>query len=568
MGEEFTGEIKRLEELRERLSRGRFHLAVLGQFKRGKSTLINALLGEAVLPTAVIPLTSIPTYIRQGENLRTRVLFKGNRPSEEFATGSGKELMRFLEGYVTESGNSKNRREVEEVEVCHPADILRKGVILIDTPGIGSTFRHNTEATLNFLPLCDAALFLLSADPPVTEVEVEFLKQVRSKVSRLFFIMNKVDYLNEDERKAALQFLKDVLREQVGIEDAPVFCLSAMMGLKARQTQNPALWRESGMEEVEQHLVYFLANEKSAALQTAIARKADGVLENVLMLVRLSIRSMQMPLEELQQRLEIFKKKIGEVQRERLVANDLLTGDSKRIHEFLEEQAEALRAKATAYLLGAVKEVLAMDGRKGEDSTRERLDEVIPGFFEHHMGEATTLFDKRISEVLQSHQRRADELIESIRLAAAELFDVPYKAPESAGVFEIERKPYWVTRNWATTFLNPISPEFIDRFLPKGIRKSRMMKRLTEQIMELVNTNVENLRWPVFLSIDETFRRFGSTLDERLAATIEATHGAIQAALTKRHEQAEVVDKEAARLAAAEAELMQIKKHLEQDGPT
>ena len=55
------------------------------------------------------------------------------------------------------------------------------GQVLIDTPGIGSTFRHNAQATLNFLPQCDAALFLVSADPPITEVEVDFLKEVRGQ---------------------------------------------------------------------------------------------------------------------------------------------------------------------------------------------------------------------------------------------------------------------------------------------------------------------------------------------------------------------------------------------------
>ena len=84
-------------------------------------------------------------------------------------------------------------------------------MVLIDTPGIGSTFRHNTQATLNFLPQCDAALFLVSADPPLTEVEVEFLKEVRTKVTHLFFILNKVDYLTPAEQQVALSFLKKLI---------------------------------------------------------------------------------------------------------------------------------------------------------------------------------------------------------------------------------------------------------------------------------------------------------------------------------------------------------------------
>ena len=77
-----------------------------------------------------------------------------------------------LAGFVTEKGNPKNKLGVAEVQVDLPAPILTGGVVLIDTPGIGSTYRHNTSATLNFLKQCDAALFLVSADPPITEVEL------------------------------------------------------------------------------------------------------------------------------------------------------------------------------------------------------------------------------------------------------------------------------------------------------------------------------------------------------------------------------------------------------------
>ena len=242
-----------LGELRERLAQGRFHLAVLGQFKRGKSTLLNALLGEAVLPTAVVPLTAIPTFIRPGQTRAARIHFLDQREPQNAEVRTAGQLGEFLTGFVTETGNPKNTLGVAQVEVFHPAALLLgKGVVLIDTPGIGSTFRHNTEATLNFLPQCDAALFLVSADPPITEVEVEFLRQVRSKVSRLFFILNKVDYLSDDDRKAALEFLRKALTEQAGMSaDAAIFCVSARQGLEARAKGNDGLWAASGMAQVE-----------------------------------------------------------------------------------------------------------------------------------------------------------------------------------------------------------------------------------------------------------------------------------------------------------------------------
>ncbi len=243
LGAEFEADRSRLDGLRQRLREQRCYLAVLGQFKRGKSTLVNALLGKAVLPTAIVPLTSIPTFLYGGEQLAARVLFDNGRTEERFSGPDAEALAEFLARFVTENANPHNRLGVRVVEATYPAPVLGKGVALIDTPGIGSTFRHNTEATVNFLPQCDAALFVVSADPPITEVEVEFLKLARRKLARVFFILNKVDYLDADECDAAVAFLQQVLCEQVGFASPPpIFCTSARQGLAARQNQDVAAW--------------------------------------------------------------------------------------------------------------------------------------------------------------------------------------------------------------------------------------------------------------------------------------------------------------------------------------
>jgi GTP-binding protein EngB required for normal cell division len=559
LGDDFAGDERHLGELKNRLAQGRFHLAVLGQFKRGKSTLLNALLGEEVLPTSVIPLTAIPTFIRPGPELKARVRFQDNRDAEAFTAGNAEHLNQFIARFVTETGNPKNTVGVAQVEVFHPAGLLGKGVVLIDTPGIGSTFRHNTEATLNFLPQCDAALFLVSADPPITEVEVEFLRQVQPKVARLFFILNKVDYLGDGDRRSALEFLRKVLTEQAGVPaETPIFCVSARQGLEARRKGSDALWASSGLAQVERHLVEFLASEKAAALREAVGRKAGDTLAEGLMRLRLALRSLQMPLEELRQRMGIFETKITEAQRQRVAAGDLLAGDCRRMHDFLEEHAVELRARAQEYLSGIVHEAIARNGHAGEEAVQEALAEAIPGYFEHQTGQTTERFRHRMAETLRPHQQRADELIESVRKAAAELFDVPYHAPESADAFEMVQQPYWVTHKWSST-LSPIPVGLIDRLMPATARQKRLRRRLLDQVAELVVSNVESLRWATFQSIDQTFGRFGSALDQRLADTIVATHGAIRAALDRRRSQAGTASREAARLESAIAELERLR---------
>ena len=141
---------------------------------------------------------------------------------------------------MTEVGNPENSKYVSQVEVFYPSSLLQAGVVLIDTPGIGLTFRHNTEVTLGFFPQCDAAFFLLSADPPITEVEVEFLRVVRSKVAHLIFVFNKVDYLQENETVTLLAFLKKTLPEEIGMDTEQLISpFSARLALEGQKRNDP-----------------------------------------------------------------------------------------------------------------------------------------------------------------------------------------------------------------------------------------------------------------------------------------------------------------------------------------
>jgi hypothetical protein len=122
---------------RSRVAEDRFNLVVLGEFKRGKSTLINALLGREVLPTGVVPLTSVVTVIRAGEHDGLAILFTDGREEER--------PLQELADYVTEASNPANVRGVELARVALDHELLRAGLELVDTPGIGSIHSHNTE---------------------------------------------------------------------------------------------------------------------------------------------------------------------------------------------------------------------------------------------------------------------------------------------------------------------------------------------------------------------------------------------------------------------------------------
>ncbi|MDD5024037.1 MAG: dynamin family protein, partial [Methanoregula sp.] len=439
-----------------------------------------------------------------------------------------------------EDANPENKKNVLQVEITHPAAILRD-VVLIDTPGIGSTYRHNTEATMNFLPQCDAALFLVSADPPVTECEVEFLKEVRNRVAQLFFVMNKVDYLTEAEWDVALTFYRNVLTRDAGIDPGTrIFAISARKGLQATETSNAPLWQESGLADVFDHLIAFLAREKSRVLRDAIANKALDTFHEMLLQVDLERTALELPLTELEGRLSLFDKKIAEAEQQRIHAQDILAGDLRRVHEHLEEHIKNLRSPFSERLTDIATRAMSSSPRNPEYAAQQAIADAIPAWFERELGRISLMMDDEVTIRLKKHEQRADALIESIRKAASELFEIPYHAPKGERVYEPVRKPYWVEHEWENT-ISPVSSAVIERLLPGRLRERRAKDRLKKQIDRLVMHNLENLRFETLQNVDIAFRKFTNELDTGLSQTIDATHGAIHSVFEKRRQHEENV---------------------------
>ena len=255
--------LESLSSLRERLRTERFQLAVLGQFKRGKSTVLNALLGQSVLPIGVVPVTAIPTFLEPAAVLKIRVTYVSGEV-EEFEAKSPGALRERLTVFVTEEENPRNVLNVARVDVLLSAELLKRGVVLIDTPGVGSTHRHQTAAADAVLPECDAALLVVSADPPITEVEIEYLARIRQTVARLIVVLNKIDTIESHERDKAASFLRTALVDHADLDPfTPIFSLSARDALRAKESGDAEAFAASGFAELEKHLVQFLANENA-----------------------------------------------------------------------------------------------------------------------------------------------------------------------------------------------------------------------------------------------------------------------------------------------------------------
>lgn len=194
------------EELARRVAEGRFFVACAGQFKRGKSTFLNALVGERILPSGVAPVTSVVTVLRHGERRAARALL---------ATGWAAVEIGDLASFVTEERNPGNVRGVLAVEVLLPHPLLAGGMCLVDTPGLGSPSVENTAATHEFLPHIDAGVAVLGADPPITGAELDVLAELSARRAPLLFVLNKADRLPVADREEAVAFTRRMLERRL-----------------------------------------------------------------------------------------------------------------------------------------------------------------------------------------------------------------------------------------------------------------------------------------------------------------------------------------------------------------
>jgi hypothetical protein len=191
-----------------RLAERRFFVACLGQFKRGKSSLLNALVGRSVLPVGVPPVTSALTILRHGASPRAEV---------RLADGSTRPVgLDELASFVDERENPENAKGVAAVEVFLPAPLLETGLCLVDTPGLSSVFAGNTAVTRSFVPQIDAALVVLGSDPPITGDEADLLAQVAAEVRHVIVVLNKADRASAAELQEARLFTQAVIEDRLG----------------------------------------------------------------------------------------------------------------------------------------------------------------------------------------------------------------------------------------------------------------------------------------------------------------------------------------------------------------
>ncbi len=481
-----------------RLSAGTFRLVILGEYKRGKSTLINALLGRQVLPMGVVPLTSVITEVAFAPEPQVEV---------EFTDGRREGVpVEHLSQYVTETGNPRNVKAVKRTCLLLPSALLQAGVTVVDTPGVGSVLEHNTEVTYDFLAESDAVVIVLAADQPLSAEERRLLSALAGITDHVLFAVNRTDVLEPDDVATSVGFVRRMLAEN-GVPPEHVFPISAKQALDAaaRDGAPPAAFGD-----FERALRALLIGRKSGILERRariLIQRAAGLLTLEMAAELHALGKGRQALEDLIGRLELAAREAAEAVERSAV---LLRHDVRKVHEIsLRRELDATHERLAVALWPRVE--AAMDRERGHPlvETVERqtaaLGEWVVTELRRWYPATQALVEEGLTRALDAHTRRVGDAAGDVLALANARLGMRAHVPRAAA--PMDERPRFYFKDWDYAGDPLRTPRWMFR-LPRRWAAPRARRALRELMERRIHQNLEAIRHDWVTRLDEAGRQF------------------------------------------------------------
>ncbi len=517
-----------------RVAEGCFFVACVGQFKRGKSTLLNALVGRALLPVGVLPVTSVPTILRFGERMHARVRLRG---------GAWRDIeVGLLAAYVAEENNSENRIGVEAVEVFVPSPLLSAGLCLVDTPGIGSILAGNTEATRAFVPHVDAAIVVLGADPPISGEEMALVEEIAAHVENLLFVLSKADRLPPGESAQAARFAEEALRKRLGTRASAFLLVSATETLDAGPTRD---W-----EALERSLS-LMARESGAGLVRAAEQRAVARLgARVVGILDERRDALVRPIAETEKRIEALAAAMVDAERSMADLGYLLAAEVDRLSARLMGDREAFLSAARVETVRDLASALEETGPGGAREWRARAFESAVAIARARLDrwraaeqpEAESLYRAAAERFLALGNEFLRRFLASDELGPEALppglgHEAGFRAKSELFITDllaVARQSVW---SWLA-----------DRALPHASRRHAVERDAATYLEELLATNSARVQNDLIERVHESRRRLETEIRARLSDGVRSAKDALGRAKARHAEGAASVSAELGQL--------------------
>jgi len=352
-------------------------VAILGQFKSGKSSFLNSLIGKPILPVGVIPVTTTITRLQYGR-IEKAIVRHFDGQQTEVDSGA-------IEEFTSEARNPANQENVELVDVELPSLEKYSGLRLVDTPGLGSIFKYHMETSENWLPEVGAAFLAISSDRPLAENDLQLIRDLRKHTPKIVLILTKVDLLSQEQQKEVVLFFQAALQRELH-EQFPIFLYSTRLDTEQ--------WKERVENEVFRPLAINREEEFWNILQHKVRSLGKGCLNYLEIALKTSL---QADFDREQLRKQILNEKVNyELIREEisLIARENSLQTRELIKNYLEKFHESQVKKKLLEILR--KEMPSWKGNIGKLTRRyedwlhetlaEELDRISKTEYKHFLG--------------------------------------------------------------------------------------------------------------------------------------------------------------------------------------
>ncbi|GAA1261720.1 hypothetical protein GCM10009677_11680 [Sphaerisporangium rubeum] len=418
-------------ELRGRVANDTFTVLVAGEFNAGKSTTINAMLGQKVLPASGNPTTAVLSVVRWGETEQGFLYRVDTTKIDGLDEAAVPVAVQDLTRHITIDSQSDGPNTWGMAEIRWPLELCRRGVDLVDSPGLNENIER-ARITLEFVNKADAVVFVFSALQAFSESEQKIMEEHLQMFchDNIFFLVNRVNQVDEDDVENVKAGVRARIRERWDVGDDRLIFVNAQGALKGRQNGDPAQVEASGLPVFERSLEHFLTTQRArlkivppaAQVQTVVATTRDAI-EDVLGLLDRNRKELadkyeqaRGPLERLRQdraligrsmdnHLAATRAQIQEQARRRLIqAADLCLSWGHEVERSNKVTLNVFKAKENMNLLAEemtealgnrVRQYLD-DWRKGEltDLIRARVEDL-----EAQVGEKLDMFDRDLEDI-------------------------------------------------------------------------------------------------------------------------------------------------------------------------
>ena len=314
-----------IDEVLIRMAERTFSIAIVGEFKRGKSTLINALLGQDILPSDILPCSATLNRITYGVRPSVKIVFKDGQ-EEEIAI---EQLVDYVTKLTEES--EKKAESVKEAIVYYPVPYCQNNIDIFDTPGLNDD-QNMTEVTLGVLPFVDVAIMVILAQSPFSQFEKDLLenKLLTSDLGRVIFVVNIWDNYTKEQAERLLQNIKkriqqyvlgraeadfgkdseeyQIYRQKIG--EPKVFGLYIKQALEAKQERDEEKLLRTGFPEFEKALEKFLTQERGVIFLQVPANRAIASAKEILATLSIQENALTMNKEEFE---AAYQKSVAEI---------------------------------------------------------------------------------------------------------------------------------------------------------------------------------------------------------------------------------------------------------------